>query len=375
MLDFLFDPGSPFVWILIIAIISGAVAVISRPFASYIQFVYPNAKYEAIGNPYIHKQTLEKLVELESLDQFIEQVNTNKDYHIEGTTAADIQQQLDKHLETLITQMKKEHGKKMQGFFTAYIEFKHGPILKSIIRGLYEKNTIDYDYFLQSASSQTIRALINQISTAQPETISSILTSYGFTSLLTDLMESTDTVPLQLDSAVDSYLINQMKQVKVPYKCKDAIQEYLNRLTDTYLIGHILRAKHLKYHEKLCRLLNIGDGYEIPTWKFEELSNAETVTEIIEGLDGTSYYPSLKQAAEKEDITKSVQPFIIAIDQHMLTILRQLSQQYYTSIGPTLRFLLSKEKEIINLKIISKGISEHLPTDKITPLLITEVNT
>ena len=375
MLDFLFDPGSPFVWILIIAIISGAVAVISRPFASYVQFVYPNAKYEAIGNPYIHQQSLEKLIESETLDQFIEQVNTNKDYHLQGDTAVDIQQRLDEHLETLITQMKKEHGKKMQGFFTTYIEFKHGTILKTIIRGLYEKKTIDYDTLLQSVSSQAIRDLITQLSTASPDTISSVLTSYGFNTSLIELIESADTVPLQLDSAVDGYLIAQMKQVKVPYKCKDAIQEYLSRLTDIYTISHLLRAKHLRYHEKLCRLLSIGDGYEIPTWKFEELSTAETVPALIEGLDGNSYYTPLKQAADKEDITKSVQILITALDQHMLSILRQLSQQYYTSIGPTLRYLLSKEREIINLKIISKGISEHLPTDQITPLLITEVNT
>ena len=49
-------------------------------------------------------------------------------------------------------------------------------------------------------------------------------------------------------------------------------------------------------------------------------------------------------------------------------------EQYYSNIGPTLRFLISKEIEITNLKIISKGLAEQLPAEKILPLLTMEVD-
>ena len=68
MFEFLFDPENIVVWILMLFVLAGAVMIISRPFSSFIQFVYPNAKYEAIGNPFIQKTHLDKLVESESIE-------------------------------------------------------------------------------------------------------------------------------------------------------------------------------------------------------------------------------------------------------------------------------------------------------------------
>jgi vacuolar-type H+-ATPase subunit C/Vma6 len=49
-----------------------------------------------------------------------------------------------------------------------------------------------------------------------------------------------------------------------------------------------------------------------------------------------------------------------------------ISTQNYVTIGPTIRFLVSKEYEIKNLKIIAKGIDENLSSDLIKKLIITE---
>jgi len=374
MLEFLFDPNSPFVWILIISILAGAISVISRPFSSYIQFVYPNAKYEAMGNPYIQKGILEKLVESETLEQFIDQINMDKDYMLEGKEGFEIQQNLDEHLFSMIQQMKKDNGKKMQEFFSIYIERKNNSLLKEILRNIQQKTPIDEEKLLLMTKTPKIKQFIRNIKDASEESIPEVLLSFGFDKNIIHLAESDDTVPMQIDVAIDSYYLKKMESVKVPYKCKDAKHEYLARLTDILSIQHIIRAKHMNYHEKLCNLLYLGDGNEILSWKFFELCKAETVKEIIESLDGTSYYTALKQASDKDDITKSVQTLITTLDKQILSFLRNISQQYYVSIGPTLRFLMSREAEITNLKIISKGISEHISSKHIAPLLIMETS-
>jgi len=373
MLEFLFDPNSPFVWIIIISILAGAIAVISRPFSSYIQFVYPNAKYEAMGNPYVQKGILEKLIESETLEQFIDQVNMDKDYNLEGKQGFEIQQNLDEHLLSMIQQMKKDNGKKMQEFFTIYIERKNNSQLKEILRNIQQKIPIDDEKLLLMTKSPKIKQFIRNIKDASEESIPDVLLSFGFDKNIIRLVESDDTAPMQIDVAIDSYYLKKMESVKVPYKCKEAKHEYIARLTDILSIQHLIRAKHMNYHEKLCNLLFIGDGYEILSWKFFELCKTETVKEIIESLDGTSYYTSLKQASDKNDVTKSVQTLITTLDEQILSFLRNISQQYYVSIGPTLRFLMNREAEITNLKIISKGISEHIPSEHIAPLLIMEV--
>jgi len=373
MYEFLFDPENIYVWVIIISVIAGVIAVISRPFASFIQFVYPNAKYEAIGNPYINRGTLEKLAESDNLDHFIDQVNSNKDYHIQGTDASEVQKHLDHHFTTMIDQMKKDHGKKMQAFFTTYIEFKHSWMIKEIVRALHNKTPIDAERLQKDSYSLVITQFINQINDASDEEIPTVLKSFGFSQEFIDEIGKEDVVPVQLDAGVDRFFLQQMEKGKVPYKCQEAKHEYLARLIDILSIKHLIRAKQMDYHEKLCNLFYIGEGYEVLSWKFDELCKAEDIKDLIELLNGTSYYFALKHAMDKQDITKSVQPLITAVDAALLSTLRQISQQYYVNIGPSLRHLISKEIEITNLKIISKGIAEHIATDHITPLLITEV--
>jgi vacuolar-type H+-ATPase subunit C/Vma6 len=56
-----------------------------------------------------------------------------------------------------------------------------------------------------------------------------------------------------------------------------------------------------------------------------------------------------------------------------LKFAKDISLQNYVNIGPTIRFLISKEFEIRNLKIISKGIEEKIHSDIIKNYLVTEI--
>lgn len=374
MFDLLFDPGNFIVWILIVSIIIGAVAVISRPFASFVQFAYPNAKYEAIGNPYIKKSNCEKISESETLDQFIDQLNTQKDYQIQASTASEIQTRLDDHFIAMIDQMKQDHGKKMKAFFDAYIDFTHTWMIKEVIRGVHQHTEIDTESLITTSTSEMVTRFLKEITAATDEEINAVLSSYGFDASFIDLIGKEDTISIQLDSGIDQFFIKKMNQVSVPYKCQQAKHEYVSRLIDIISTKHILRAKQMKYHEKLCQLFVIGDGYEIPTWKFKELCEAEAIKDVVDILDGTSYHPFLKKAMDHYESSSSVQPLLTSLDEAMLDVVKQISQQYYVSIGPSIRFMVSKQIEITNLKIISKGIAERIKKDMITSLLITEAD-
>ncbi len=85
------DPNSIFFWLLIIAVLAGAVAIISRPFSTYVKFVYPNAKFEAMGNPYVEEKLLSSIINSKDLSDFKDSINTSKDYKIEGKTSYEIQ--------------------------------------------------------------------------------------------------------------------------------------------------------------------------------------------------------------------------------------------------------------------------------------------
>ena len=167
---------------------------------------------------------------------------------------------------------------------------------------------------------------------------------------------------------------NQYKNVKVPSKCIDGMQDFVNRMADIKNIKNILRAKNLGYDEKNCNKLFLGDGQEISSWKYKELSQNEDVYQIISNMDGISYFTILKDSIEKFNQEKSTQIFEKLLDEYYLNNLKEISIQNYVHIGPILRFLISKEYEIINLKIISKGIEEKINSNIIKNLLVMVKN-
>ena len=84
MLENILNPYEPPFWILIASILIVVIGLISRPFLTHIKFAYPNALFEAIGNPFLDDKQLGGLVESRDLNTFKESLNSSKDYNIEG---------------------------------------------------------------------------------------------------------------------------------------------------------------------------------------------------------------------------------------------------------------------------------------------------
>ena len=371
MYELLTDPASPVLWALIIAILAGAIGVVSRPFSSYIRFVYPNAKFEAMGNPYIKQAALQRILESPSLEGFKDQLNSQKDYRVDGETAGAVQQSLDTHLKDALAQMKADHSRKMHPFFDTILFSLDARIIKQTFYLLINDKEIPEDLPQRACSDRTI-TLLHRLINAESEQYTQILKSYSFSDSLLEAMQDSPAQYLQLDAAVDRYVHGQLSTVSVPKTCKKGITQYLAFRIDLQTIQHILRAKHLGLDEESCKSLFLGEGFEIAAWKFNELCQANSVSDVLSQLEGTRYYQSLKKIVDGVDITRSVQALNDALDRYMLEIIKDISNDHYVSIGPTLRFLVSKQIEITNLKIIVKGIAEQLSKDQIMPLLIME---
>lgn len=371
MLEMMLNPYDYPFWVFIIGILIGVVAIISRPFSTYVAFVYPNAKFEAMGNPFIEAKALQRLVELKTLPDFVEQVNSSKDYQIEGNTAREVQQSLDYAFMNTFQLMRKDSSKKMNGFYDVFLEKIDAAVLKTVLITIHRGETVT-DELVEQAVSQKTKTFLLKLQDTKKENLQKMLIDQGFSPAQAKIISDENSDMLAIDTAVDQYIIQKLREVKVPYKCEQGKQEYIDRLLDIQNIKHVLRAKQLSYDEDTCMKLYLGEGREIPTWKFKELCQTEHVSQVISRLEGTSYYEILKNNIEKYNKTRSVQTLTNALDCLFLDIVKDISTAHYVTIGPTIRFLVSKETEIMNLKIIAKGLAEHLPSDTIKDLLITE---
>jgi len=361
-------------WLLIIAIIAGALAVIIRPFVTFAKFAYPNAKFESIGNPFVKETNLNRYLEITDLQQFIDQLNNQKDYQITGETASQIQTELDHQLVDTIHMMKNDSTKKMQSFYETYLELIDANLLKTALKQFIQQQETD-ETLIDQAVSPRITQHLKIITHAEADQLVSVLKQLEYPEYIISLLttESNELSSFALDAAIDKMMITQLQQVKVPFKCTEAKKIFLKRLIDIRTIKHILRAKHLAYESEQCEQLLIGEGYELANWKQKDLCASENVTDLIAKLEGTKYYQSLRRTQETISKTDgSVQAYTDALEVLWLDIVKNISTSFYSSIGPSLRFLEYKQQEIRNLKIITKGIAERLPSSMISDLLITE---
>ena len=368
MFEFIFDPYNYPFWVLIAAILIGVIGGISRPFSTYVAFAYPNAKYEAIGNPYVTEKELSRIVESSDLSGFRDILNALKDYNLSGESTYEVQQSLDENLIQTIEMMKKEGSKKMKEFFDTYIEKLDIYLIKNSIKNKLDDKKID-EKIIHKATLPKTKTLLQNILDSEKQKIPELLKEYGFEKNVIDLISEENIDFLMLDIAIDKYIINKFRQVKVPYKCEKAKQVFIGTLVDVITIKYILRAKQLEYNAETCKKLYLGEGQLIASWKFKEITEVESVSHVISSLEGLSYYDALKNAIEDYNKERSVQVLENALDSHLLKIMEEISTQNYVTIGPTFRFIVSKEFEIENLKIIAKGVSEGLSSDNIKPLL------
>jgi V/A-type H+-transporting ATPase subunit C len=336
---------------------------------AYIRFVYPNAKYEAIGNPYIIPRELNNLIDTRELTSFIESLNQHKDYTMEGTTTEEIQTSLDKHLMDTLAMIQKDNTQKLTPFFELFIEKHDLAIIRHHIKARLMSYIPTPDY--PTPYLPKTQTLIDQLAEEPKEALPDLLKSYTLPASLINQLTTETPDPLRIDSEFDKHLINRFLNMPLPYRCDSARNHYVKIWMDYLNINNILRAKQLNYTPDQIATLFLGDGQEIAAWKFKEMAETDQIPQIIQTLEGTSYFPKLKDAIEQYHTDRSTQPLEQALKQQYLDHLRNISLKFNQNLGPQLRFIASKEFEISNLKIIAKGLAEHISPDLIKPLLTT----
>ncbi|MBE3121369.1 MAG: V-type ATPase subunit [Thermoplasmata archaeon] len=374
MLEGILEPSSPLFWGLIIALISFVIVIISRPLATYIKFVYPNAKFEAIGNPFIHEKELLRLIESKDLTSFKDILNILKDYQVEGDDVVSLQRSLDKGLIKTVEMMENDSSKALHQFYTVYYEKRDLVLIKESLKSILSGTTKDTTLADNAYLPQT-KELLNKLHEATKETLAPILSAYGYTDTLIQLLITEPPDFFKIDFTLDQHILNKFKEVKVPYKCERAKKNYCQRLLDIMNIKYLLRAKHIGYDIDMCKTMFLGEGTELALWRFKQMAEAEDIVNAIAALEGASYFSALDEKKETYIKEGSVQIFENTLDRLFLKHIKDISLQDYSTLGPTLRFLVSKEYEIQNLKVIVKGLDEHVSTDAINRFIVTEAMT
>jgi V/A-type H+-transporting ATPase subunit C len=365
------NPSSPLFWLTILIILGVVSTFIARSFKTYVKFIYPNAKFEAIGNPFIQEKELTPLVDAPSLEAFKDRLNILRDYQVDGQTATAIQHSLDQNFLRTLTMMQKDSTKKLRAFYDLYSQKIDFYLVKNEIKSILQGNKKNQS--VQTTLVPQTKQLLEKLQTASKESLPQLLTALGFKDEL--ILEISKDSPdlLTVDALFDKQYIDTFTELRVPHKCEQAHHDFIKNMIDMVTIKHLLRAKQLVLPPDRCKTFYLGEGKQIARWHFEQLADASDVPETITALEGTSYFSLLSTKLEQYKKEKSVQVFETSVESAFLARIKEISHQNYLTMGPSLRFLVSKEFEIKNLKVIVKGIAENISTEIIKNNLVKEV--
>jgi len=338
-----------------------AVAVMVQRSLPYVKFAYPTAKAEAVGNPFLSEKVLNQLLESRNITSFKNTVNSYKDFFIEGERIEEIHTSLDEYMIQSVESLKKESPKGLEEFYDRFIEFLDSHSLKSFVKSKITGVEIDIQPF-----SKTFARWIDQMKKLEKKEILEFLVEKEIIA-----NTSVSGEPLEIDVQIDRYVLKRMHESKVPKVAESTKKEFVEILTDIINIRNVLMAKINNLDVEKCKKLFLGEGREIPRWKFDEMCTSKDVEDMISRLQGTTYYELMRQGYEDSKKYGNTELIEISLDKILLRTVKDLSNKNFPFFGPLLKFIVFRYYEIRNLKVISKGVYERLSKDRIKPLLVT----
>ncbi|OQD58458.1 A1AO ATPase, subunit C [Methanobrevibacter arboriphilus JCM 13429 = DSM 1125] len=182
-----------------------------------------------------------------------------------------------------------------------------------------------------------------------------------------DYADYVDKYPIE--KALDVQLAESYNLISriAPNSVKDTFS-LLAKKVDISNIKSLIAAKEmgLSREETLNFLIPVGNHYET----FEQLADVKTVSDIINGLDGTEYATLLEDALPTYNESKMVLPLESALDKYFLESILSKSAVATDNNSRLLHEFIGAQVDVANLKLIIRAKNDNLSFDEAGSFLI-----
>ncbi|MEA2053790.1 MAG: V-type ATPase subunit [Candidatus Thermoplasmatota archaeon] len=325
-------------------------------------FTYPNAKFNAIGSPYLQEKELSRLINSKNLEDFKNNV-AGRDFVLEGKSVREIQKSIDESFARIVDMAGKDSPKTVRKFYDAYLQKLDGRLIKDAIKAILEGKKIGDEKAFSPAYSEFMK----RVKGAGKDELLGALAEFGMDEAK-KLIEANAPF-VEIEYAIDKKVMESIGKASVPRSCSHARDVFVKKMIDIFNLKAIFRAKY--YGMKGIENMLFGDGREISKWKLEHMLKIKSIPEIISLLEGTSYIKPLRDAIPQYE-KEGVPALEIALDRHLIKMVADITLEHSMNLGPGIRFIVENEFEARNLKAIAKGIGEGLPPQRIWKLMVIE---
>nr|WP_302578820.1 V-type ATP synthase subunit C [Methanobrevibacter arboriphilus] len=182
-----------------------------------------------------------------------------------------------------------------------------------------------------------------------------------------DYADYVDKYPIE--KALDVQLAESYNLISriAPNSVKDTFS-LLAKKVDISNIKSLIAAKEmgLSREETLNFLIPVGNHYET----FEQLADVKTVSDVVNGLDGTEYATLLEDALPAYNESKMVLPLESALDKYFLESILSKSAVATDNNSRLLHEFIGTQVDVANLKLIIRAKNDNLSFDEAGSFLI-----
>ncbi len=342
-----------------------------RTLLSIANFAYPNAKFRARGVHFTREENTSHLIDGSNLSEIFSElestgVRVQKEVRDDPDAFEDA---LERNFIADMIDLRHSVPDQLCPFVDAWLLRYDFKMIKRVMKGVwsgtpkeeislkvYPVNTVDEKLLEDIMGSRDIHEVLN------------ILKDTSFGDIFAGINPDEDF--FVIDRKMDSYAFGRLKTAVLRAETEDlsAAKLFVGKYTDVFNIKTILRGLKFGLTSKELQQALLPAGRELPMWKLERMCESGTMEEALVELDGTSYSDLRKVGGDElYDLEKNLDTMLLDMSSNLMT-------QYILTVGPTMRFLMGKEFEVRNLKVMVRGIYEGIGSKMIKEMMILEGN-
>jgi len=326
------------------------------------QFSYNNGRLSTLGNPYVLKEELTPLIEGGSPQAFVRSLRWEIGVD-ENAPFREVDRGLVGSYHRTLERMMDEIVPPVRPMVQAFIWRAEGEEIKRLLRLLGRRDTplfpvgeVTADVERSMLSSGSVPVSLDQI---------------GIHPLFSDIKRdaSEGELPMgKLDLLFDRACLKAFEELDgIPRSCRKGARALHGLLVDRYNVHVMLRGKELALdREVLLSLLHEPTG-AIAKGVLEPMADSSSVRDAVGALAGTYVEDFLRHGVES-----GITDLEIALDRMLLEGAISISSSHYTTIGPTVRYLISLEMELRNLRAVARAVASGWEPDRARSLLVVQ---
>jgi V/A-type H+-transporting ATPase subunit C len=331
-----------------------------------VHFAYPNARFKALGTPFIRRKEVDFLLDSTSLSEVSSHLQpwgydipSHSEYN---TIERELESSNLKNVRSSIASLPDS----AKYFFVAFNRLGELRQLKNALR-LKRAGESDLIKKKVVASGDLTDELVDAIATSSDlvDAVSKLKgTEFG---AAMDKLPEGAALP-QIESALERQVFAAMRIsiARVDTLVAVPLRRFLGTYIDVINLKYIIRAKQDSLPVKEIMGLMVGEGREFPEWRLKQLAEANDVAEVVKDLEASPYGEAIRGAA-----AATLTPLMMEreLERAFLKTVIEISTEHTLTVGPAVKYFASKEYELSNLKALLQRIVEALPPEFVEPLL------